>query len=113
VYNMFPIPFGPGIHLCNTTQFSLYRTEDISITKANGSMLFKEIIIIFPDNHAKPQNAFHANTKFFLYVTACGAYSSHCASDSLCHFQFMAKRNCQRLSSFQLPELQSSATLSV
>ena len=50
---------------------------------------------------------------FFLYVTACGAYSSHGASDSLCHFQFMAKRNCQRLSSFQLPELQSSATLSV
>jgi hypothetical protein len=63
---MFPISLGPGIDLCNTTQFGLYLPEDISITKANGSMLFEEIITIFPDNHAKPQNAFHVNTQFFF-----------------------------------------------
>ena len=60
---MLPIYFGPGIHLCNTTEFHLYLTED------NGPWVnvFKKIITVFQDNHAKPQNAFCEHTQNFTH----------------------------------------------
>lgn len=86
-------PSGLEFIYTNNTKFHLYLTEDILITMAPWVNVFKEIITFFPDNHTKSQNAFYADIQVF-HVTACGAHSSHCCSESLCHFHFTAKCNC-------------------
>jgi hypothetical protein len=50
------------------------RTPHFTSTKINWVMLFKEVIAVYSENHAKP-----INTNALLTVKAGGSYSYHSA----------------------------------
>jgi hypothetical protein len=55
----------------------IYATHDVSATKPNRLMLFRETVAVYCENHTEHTNALCGQNVEFQYAKSCGTYSIH------------------------------------